>query len=204
MLRGIDLTVESGTALVLTGANGAGKTTLLRIVATLLRPSSGGGTVDGLSLADDGELIRARTAYVSARGFVYDDLSAAENLRFAARLVDRPVPEGRIADLLAGVGLAHADEQTVRTFSTGMRRRLALVALRLRPLRLALLDEPYAGLDTDGIALVDRIVEELLAAGTAVILASHQAGEATRRASRALRLEGGRLVNAAGADGRAG
>lgn len=204
MLRGIDLTVEPGTSLVLTGANGAGKTTLLRIIATLLKPSSGEGTVLGLSLADDGESIRAATGYVSARGFAYDDLSAAENLRFAARLVDRPVSDQRIAEILAGVGLGDATDQTVRTFSTGMRRRLALAVLRLRPLRLALLDEPYAGLDADGVALVDRLVGELVAAGTTVILASHQSGEATRRATRALRIEQGRLVDTATSDGRAG
>lgn len=204
VLRGIDLTVEPGTSLVLTGANGAGKTTLLRIIATLLKPSSGEGTVLGLSLADDGELIRAATAYLSARGFVYDDLTASENLRFAARLVDRPVSDEQIAELVADVGLARAADQTLRTFSTGMRRRLALATLRLRPLRLALLDEPYAGLDSDGVALVDRLVGELIAAGTTVILASHQAGEATRRATRALRIEEGRLVDAAYLDGRPG
>lgn len=204
VLRGIDLTVSSGTSLVLSGANGAGKTTLLRIVATLLKPSAGEGTVNGMSLARDGELIRAGTAYVSARGFVYDDLTAAENLRFASRLCGRPAPEDGIGDLLAGVGLAGAGEQTARTFSTGMRRRLALATLRLRPLRLALLDEPYAGLDDDGVTLVDRIVEDLLAAGTTVILASHQAGEATRRASRALRIEQGRLSEAPTPPGRAG
>ena len=204
VLQGIDLTVGSGSSLVLTGANGAGKTTLLRIVATLLKPSAGEGTVHGMSLARDGERIRAGTAYVSARGFVYDDLTAAENLRFASRLVGRPAPDDRIADLLAGVGLGRATEQTVRTFSTGMRRRLALATLRLRPLRLALIDEPYAGLDGEGVALVDRIVEELLAAGTTVILASHQAGEATRRASRALRIEQGRLIDAPVPAGRGG
>ena len=194
VLRGIDLSVEPGTSLVLTGANGAGKTTLLRIVATLLRPSSGEGSVGGLSLAGDGDRIRARTAYVSARGFVYDDLTAAENLRFAGRLAGHPVASDTVDTLLATVGLPRAADQTVRTFSTGMRRRLALVTLLLRPIHLALLDEPYAGLDTEGIALVDRMVEHLLAAGTTVILASHQAGEATRRAGRALRLEDGRLV----------
>lgn len=194
VLRGIDLTVEPGTSLVLTGANGAGKTTLLRIVATLLRPSSGDGRVDGRSLATDGERIRAGTAYVSARGFVYDDLTAAENLGFAGRLAGHPVGSGTVDTLLATVGLARAADQTVRTFSTGMRRRLALATLQLRPLHLALLDEPYAGLDTEGIALVDRMVEQLLAAGTTVILASHQSGEATRRAGRALRIEDGRLV----------
>lgn len=204
MLRGVDLTIEPGTSLVLTGANGAGKTTLLRIVATLLKPSSGEGTVLGLSLAEDPERIRAATGFVSARGFAYDDLTAAENLRFAARLVDRPLSNEQITGLLVGVGLARAGEQTVRTFSTGMRRRLALASLRLRPLRLALLDEPYAGLDLDGIALVDRLVGELVASGTTVVVASHQSGEATRRATRALRIEDGRLVEAADSDGRAG
>jgi ABC-type multidrug transport system ATPase subunit len=85
-----------------------------------------------------------------------------------------------------------------------MRRRLALATLRLRPLRLALIDEPYAGLDGEGVALVDRIVEELLGAGTTVILASHQAGEATRRASRTLRIEQGHLIDAPAPAGRAG
>lgn len=194
MLRGVDLTVAPGTSLVLTGANGAGKTTLLRVIATLLRPSAGEGAVFGLSLTDEAERIRERTGYVSARGFVYDDLTATENLRFAARLAGERVGQERIDGVLDSVGLAHAADQTVRTFSTGMRRRLALASLRLRPLRLALLDEPYAGLDTEGLAMVDRLVADLLAAGTTVVLASHQAGEATRRATRALRLEDGRLL----------
>lgn len=189
---------------MLTGANGTGKTTLLRILATLLRPSSGVGSICGLSLTEDGERIRALTAYISARGFVYDDLTAAENLAFAARLADVPAPREQIAELLGTVGLARAADQTVRTFSTGMRRRLALAALRLRPLRLALLDEPYAGLDADGVRLVDRMVEDLLVADTAVILASHQAGEATRRAARSLRIEHGRLVPESGGAAGAG
>jgi len=194
VLRGIDLTVAAGSTLVLVGANGAGKTTLLRIISTLLRPSRGDGTVDGLSLTGDGDRIRARTAYVSARGFVYDDLTAAENLRFAARLAGESASDDHVGELLAMVGLAHVADQTVRTFSTGMRRRLSLAGLRLRPLRLALIDEPYAALDDEGMALVDRLVEDLVAEGTTVILASHQSGEATRRATRTLRLHEGRLV----------
>lgn len=194
VLRGIDLVVAPGSTLVLVGANGAGKTTLLRIIATLLRPSRGEGTVDGLSIKDDGDRIRARTAYVSARGFVYDDLTAAENLRFAARLAGESASDSQVGELLATVGLARVADQTVRTFSTGMRRRLSLAGLRLRPLRLALIDEPYAALDDEGMTLVDRLVEDLVAEGTTVILASHQSGEATRRASRTLRLDEGRLV----------
>lgn len=194
VLRGIDLELPAGSSLALTGANGAGKTTLLRIVATLLRPSSGEGRIDGLSLRDDAARIRARTVYVSARGFVYDDLTASENLRFAARMADASPTDARLGELLEDVGLDAAADQVVRTFSTGMRRRLVLATLRLRSVRLALLDEPYAGLDADGTRLVDRIVADLRGAGTSVIIASHQDGEATRTASRALRLVDGRLT----------
>ena len=193
MLRGIDLTVPSGSCLVLTGDNGAGKTTLLRILATLLRPSSGRVKIDGLPLASEADSIRGRLAYVSARGSVYDDLTAVENLRFTGRLTGVDVSEDGLSGILESVGLGKATEQPVRSFSTGMRRRLALSVFRLRPVRLALIDEPYAALDADGMAIVDRMVADLLAAGTTVILASHQAGEATRRADRTMRVVDGRL-----------
>ena len=195
VLRGIDLSVAPGAFVVLTGANGAGKTTLLRVLATLLRPTSGEGRVDGLSLEEEAGTIRERIAYVSARGFLYDDLTATENLRFTARLADAPVESDRIAELQAAAGLAHAGEQPVRTFSTGMRRRLSLITLRLRPVRVALIDEPFAGLDAEGVGLADRIIEDLRAAGTTVLLASHQSSAATIRADRKLRIVDGRLAD---------
>jgi ABC-2 type transport system ATP-binding protein/oleandomycin transport system ATP-binding protein len=197
VLRGVDLRVAPASSLVLTGPNGSGKTTLLRIIATLLRPSSGGGSVAGFELRGGAEQIRGRVGYLSARGFLYDELNGSENLRFAARLAGVEAGPVRIAELLDSAGLADAAEQRVRTYSTGMRRRLALAALRLRTLDVALLDEPYAGLDADGIGQVDRMVSRFRESGTAVILASHQAGEATRLADQALRLEAGRLVGVA-------
>ncbi len=179
---------------MLTGANGSGKTTLLRLVATLLRPSSGTGTVCGLPLGSAGDRIRDRIGYVSTRGTLYDDLTAPENLRFAARLNGAPASDARIADLLKGAGLKEARNQRVRTYSTGMRRRLSLTVLRLRRLELVLMDEPYSGLDTEGMKMVDRMVGEFLDSGTTVIIASHQSGDATRQATQTYRIEDGRLV----------
>lgn len=196
MLRGVNLRVAAGSSLILTGSNGAGKTTLLRIIATILRPSSGTGSVAGLELRAGAEEIRGRVGYLSARGFMYDELDGSENLLFAARLAGIEAGPSRIAELLETSGLADAGRQRVRTYSTGMRRRLALAALRMRPLDVALLDEPYAGLDVEGIDQVDRIVARFRESGTAVIIASHQAGEATRSADVALRLEAGRLMPA--------
>ncbi|MFQ5529145.1 MAG: heme ABC exporter ATP-binding protein CcmA [Gemmatimonadota bacterium] len=198
VLRGVDLSVARGSSVVLTGANGSGKTTLLRVVATLLRPSSGAGSVCGLPL-NQGDRIREHVGYVSSRGTLYDDLTAAENLRFAARLTGASAPAGRIDELLDMAGLTGARDQRVRTYSTGMRRRLSLTTLRLRPLDLVLMDEPYSGLDTEGMAMVDRMVGEFLGVGATVLLATHLEGEATRRATAGYRIEDGRLVPAGAA-----
>lgn len=196
VLAGVDLCLLAGSTLALTGSNGAGKTTLLRILATLLKPSAGEGEICGIPLRSGGDEIRARVGFVSARGFLYDELTAAENLRFAARLAGASPGEARIAEFIAEAGLSRAAEQHVRTFSTGMRRRLALSTLMIRPLELALVDEPYSGLDDQGVEYVDALVERLNAAGTAVVIASHQEGRATRGADVAARIESGGLRRA--------
>lgn len=193
MLRGVDLTVAPGTSVVLKGANGAGKTTLLRLIATLIRPSSGTGSVCGHPLARSGDRIRDHVSYLSARGTLYDDLTAAENLVFAAKLCDVRLDDSRIDELLVGAGLETARDLRVRAFSTGMRRRLSLAGLRLRPVDLALMDEPYSGLDTEGMRMVDGLIGDLLNRGTAVIVATHLAGDATRRATDTYAIRDGRL-----------
>jgi len=201
VLRGIDLRVEPGTTLALVGPNGAGKTTLLRLVSTLLKPSSGEGSVCGHDLRTEGDEIRRRTGLLTVRGYAYDELTAEENLRFAARMSGMRPDRSVLRDALARVSLADTAEQRVRTFSTGMRKRLVLAQLRIRPIELALLDEPYAGLDTQGMALVDEYVREFRSEGTTVIIASHQAGEATRRAEQTAVLSGGVLTSADAVDG---
>jgi ABC-type multidrug transport system ATPase subunit len=193
VLRGVDLRVERGTTLALVGPNGAGKTTLLKCLVTLLHPSGGGGTVCGYDLREETDQIRERVGLVTVRGYIYDDLSAEENLRFTARMCGLDLSAESYRAALARVGLERVADQRVRTFSTGMRKRVVLAQLRLRPLELALLDEPYAGLDLQGMSLVDEFVREFRASGTTVIIASHQAGEATRSAEQTLVLREGRL-----------
>ena len=180
--------MDRGTTLALVGPNGAGKTTLLKCLATLLQPSDGGGTVCGYDLRKEGDAIRARVGLVTVRGYVYD-----ENLRFSARMSGLKLGPDEYRAALARVGLERVAEQRVRTFSTGMRKRVVLAQLRIRPLELALLDEPYAGLDTQGMALVDEFVREFRDEGTTVIIASHQAGEATGAAEQTLILKDGQL-----------
>lgn len=175
------------------GPNGAGKTTLLKLVATLLRPSAGDAFVMGHSIRNEPDAVRERTGLLTVRGFLYDDLTAAENLHFTMRMAGlAPRPE-TIARVLERVGLAGVADHRMRTFSTGMRKRLAFGQLLVRPLEIALLDEPYSGLDTQGTRLVDEVVQEFKTAGTTVVLASHQDGEAVRDAEQTGVLRKGRL-----------
>jgi ABC-2 type transport system ATP-binding protein len=178
-LDGVSLTVEPGELRGLLGPNGAGKTTLLRTLFGLIRPDRGsiellGRTLDGTD----------PSAHAGVAGFVeepafYPYLSGAANLELLARL-DDDVPGARapeIASVLARVGLAQRGSDRVSGYSTGMRQRLGIAAALLRSPRLLLLDEPTSGLDPEGAESVGRLLRELAAAGTAVLLSSHLIGE---------------------------
>ena len=196
-LRGVDLAVPRGAVVALLGANGTGKTTLLRVISTLLRPTAGRVEVLGHALPAGGDAIRARTAFMTAGGHAYEELTGVENLRFAARMSATAATDADLRDALAAVDLAEAGDVPVRSWSTGMRRRLELARLRLRPLDLALLDEPFTSLDEAGVGLVHEAVRGWRDAGAAVLIASHRIDEATRHADDVVRLEGGRVAAAA-------
>lgn len=192
-LREVSLEVSRGESLALFGPNGAGKTTLLRVFATLLRPTRGDAEIFGHSVRREIAAIRARTGLLTATGFLYDDLTALENLRFASLMSGvRPEPE-HLEKSLGRVGLSETAGMRVRAFSTGMRRRLELARLLLRPLDLVLLDEPFISLDSDGVELVTRVLAELRELGATVVFASHQHADAYKAADRIALLRNGRL-----------
>ena len=172
-LAGVSLRVDAGRAVGLLGPNGAGKTTLLRILATAIRPSYGRAAVDGYDLGRDSAIVRERVAYLSHATGLYDDLTARENLRFSAEMLATEDATDRVERALADVGLAARAGDRVREFSAGMRKRLALGRILLGRASLVLLDEPYAALDADGMALVDRLLAAWRDVGVAVLVASH-------------------------------
>ncbi len=196
-LAGVSLRIDAGRSVALLGPNGAGKTTLLRILATAIRPSFGSAAVDGLDVARHGELVRTRVAYLSHATGLYDDLTAAENLRFAATLLDVPRAEieSRTRTALADVGLAAVADQRVASFSAGMRKRTALGRILLSAHSLLLLDEPHAALDDEGMALVDDLLRRWREAGITVLVASHAVDRLAPLVDGTVRLEGG-LVSA--------
>jgi heme ABC exporter ATP-binding subunit CcmA len=189
-LAGVDLDVHSGEILLLAGPNGAGKTTLLRLIAGLVPLYSGEGEVNGVDLTVDRRSARGSLALVGHETFCYDDLTVRENLRFVARASggDGEDAEATIARLELG---AVAD-LTHRKLSAGQRRRLALGAALVRNPRLLLLDEPHAGLDADGRALLHDIVAAAPGEGRTVLMASHELDLARALATREVRVDSGR------------
>ncbi|MFQ5877240.1 MAG: ATP-binding cassette domain-containing protein, partial [Acidobacteriota bacterium] len=149
-LDGVDLTIRPGERILLLGPNGAGKSTLLRILATVLRPTSGTLTLYGLAPdGDDRVAIRRRIGFLSHQTFLYGHLTAAENLEFYARLYGLSDAPGRARAALASVGLSDREADPTRSLSRGMQQRLAIARALLHDPDLLLLDEPFTGLDRD-------------------------------------------------------
>jgi heme ABC exporter ATP-binding subunit CcmA len=187
---GVHLVVQRGEVVLLQGPNGAGKSTLLRVIATALSPTYGRGSVLGFDIARRRDEVRRRTDLLGHRTRLYEDLSAAENLRFACALFGadpRLVPGA-----LDRVGLAGVADERVGGFSQGMRQRVALARAMLRSAELLLLDEPYAGLDEQAKQVVDEVVLAAHAAGRTVVLATHDVTRAGL-ATRTVVVEAGRL-----------
>jgi heme exporter protein A len=186
-----DVRVAPGEVLLLRGPNGAGKTTLLRIVATALSPTYGRGSVLGFDLVREREAIRRHTDLLSHRTRLYEDLSAAENLRFWCRLLG--LDHAGIPATLDRMGLLEVAGERVRGFSQGMRQRVAIARTLLRRPQILLLDEPYTGLDAEAHHAVDDLIRDSSRDGRAVVVATHHPMQ-QGLADRVLHLDGGRIV----------
>jgi heme exporter protein A len=174
-LRAVTLRLEPGQTLALLGANGSGKTTLLKIVAGAVSPTT--GTV---SIFGDGSrhgLLRARShvGLLANETYLYDDLTATENVRFTLTMTGQAASDTRVLSALQAVRLVpHADDR-VRSFSSGMKRRLAVARVQVLQPRLLLLDEPYNSLDSDGAEMIDDWIRSVTATGGTVVVATHDA-----------------------------
>jgi heme exporter protein A len=186
-LARLDLELMAGERLVIMGANGSGKTTLLRMLATSSQPSRGSLRLFGLDPAREPEAVRSRLALLTHLPSLYDDLSGTENLQILARLLGRSLD---VSPWLHKVGLDDRPEP-VRSYSAGMRKRLSFARTLIQDPELVLIDEPYGQLDPEGFSLVDRMIDELAARGTTVILASHLVERASKLCDRGLLLHQG-------------
>jgi Cu-processing system ATP-binding protein len=191
-LQGVSIAVPEGRCVALIGHNGAGKTTLMKLVLGLIRPTRGTVSVLGRDPATAGKSFRQNLGFLPENVAFHDEMTGADTLAFYARL--KGVAANAGTSLLERVGLAHAAERRVKTYSKGMRQRLGLAQALLGEPKLLLLDEPTTGLDPVLRQEFFQIINELTARGTTVLLSSHILTELEARTDLAAILRDGRLA----------
>ena len=182
-VAGIDLSLERGDFLTVFGPNGAGKSSLLGLLAGALRPTRGRVFVNGARLDFGAVEWRRSIGVLSHQGFLYAQLTVAENLRFYGRLYGLDDLDRRIPQRLAHVSLEDRSDSLVGQLSHGMRQRLALARALLHDPNVVLLDEPYTGLDPSAAAVLRGVLTELKDGRRTVVMVTHNLGEGLALAS---------------------
>ena len=175
VLRSLDLEVKDGEIVTLLGNNGSGKTTLLRSINTLDKPDDYDvAEIDGYDLRSFPEEIRSRIGYLPHNPAFYPELTGFENLRFWLELNSIKDAESRARGFLAKVGLISFSDDLSGNYSRGMVQRLGFaIAISHTPTTL-LLDEPFTGLDSDGIAIIEKLLTKLRDENCSILLVSHE------------------------------
>ena len=195
VLRGVTLDVNAGECVALLGANGAGKTTLLRILAVLSRPTAGTVCLNGLDSERNAQQVRRLVGFVAHSPYLYDELTALENLLFFGKMYTVQDASERTRQLLQRVGLEKRANERVHTLSRGQVQRLSLARALLHAPQLLLLDEPDTGLDAEGNELLAELLSEHVREGGAVLFTTHQLERALTMSETILILDGGRIVS---------
>ena len=174
-VNGVTLEVASGEIHGFLGPNGAGKTTTIRMVAGLLKPTSGRIVVNGHDLASDPERAKASLGFIPDRPFLYEKLTAGEFLRFHGGLygLDGTAVGDRVHEMLELFELTRWEHELVESFSHGMKQRLVMCAAFLHRPQAVLVDEPMVGFDPRGARLIKDVFRKMSARGVAILMSTH-------------------------------
>lgn len=172
-LRDLSLEIHPGEYWMIVGPNGAGKTTLLKIIATLSQPTTGKIVIDEIKSEANRIHIRKQIGFIGHQSFLYENLTAEENLKFYARMYRLENIENRIANTLAQVGLTERKSDLVRTFSRGMQQRLSIGRALLADPTIILLDEPFSGLDQSAIENFVDLFTSLISPDRMIVMTTH-------------------------------
>ncbi len=194
-VREVSLTVETGEVFGFLGLNGAGKTTTIRVLLDLLRPTSGRAAVFGLDCQRQGIDVRARLGYLPGEPGFYEDMTGDALLRLLAALGERGVPAANRQRLLDRFEIARADlGRRLREYSTGMKRKLAIVQAFQADPALLILDEPTEGLDPLMQEAFYDLIADVKRRGRTVFMSSHVLSEVERVCDRIALIRAGALV----------
>lgn len=194
VLKDVDFEVEKGSIFALLGSNGAGKTTIIKILTTLLKQDSGTATINSFDVSAKPDYVRQSISLTGQFAAVDEILTGRENLMMIAKLRHVSNPRQVAVDLLNRLGLDHAADRRVSTYSGGMRRRLDIAMSLIGNPQLIFLDEPTTGLDPEGRTEVWNTVKELVDSGTTVFLTTQYLEEAEHLADRIAILHEGKII----------
>ena len=193
-LDGVSFAVGDGSTLALFGPNGAGKTTLIRVLSLLAHPTSGSVEINGLIAGHDDDAIRASIGVLSHNSFLYEQLTARENLLFYAKMYGISDARHRADELLERVTLADRADDLVRGFSRGMRQRVAIARCLMHQPAVVLLDEPYTGLDRHASQALTDMLRQLRGENRTIVITTHNINEAFTLADELAVMVRGRMV----------
>jgi ABC-2 type transport system ATP-binding protein len=196
VLECIDFSVRRGTVMALLGPNGAGKTTTIRILSTLLLPDDGQALINGFDVVKEANKVRGVIGLTGQNAALDEYLTGEENLRMIGRLYRLSYSDikQRSRELLELFDLVEASRRTVKTYSGGMRRRLDLAVSLIASPPVIFLDEPTTGLDPRSRLIMWDIIEQLVAAGTTILLTTQDMDEADHLADRIVVIDGGKII----------
>ncbi len=182
----VSLDVNDGEVFGLLGPNGAGKTTLVRMLACLILPTGGTATINGMDILESRPLIRETIGYLPETPGLYEDLTPVQNLRFFGELhsIEPGELNRRIDSLLEDFGLSSRRDDSVSTFSKGMKQKLAIARAIIHEPSVIFLDEPTSGLDPEAVAMVREVIRGLRAEGRIIFLNTHNLDEAEKLCDR--------------------
>ncbi len=194
----LNLTVEKGESLAILGPNGAGKTTLIKILSTLIRPTSGTVKINGFDIIEEAEKVKRQIGVVSHNSFLYEELTAKENLEFYSNVYG--VSDSKINSLLDTVGLQFRADDLVGTFSRGMLQRLSIARSVLHEPEVLLLDEPTTGLDVKSKHTFFEMIKEQNQGGKTIVLTTHHLEEAEELCQKVVIMDRGKVIKSGSID----
>jgi heme exporter protein A len=195
ILRGVNLSIKEGQTVAILGPNGAGKSTILKVIATLIKPSSGEVLINNKEIKKHALEVKSLIGYLPHASLLYDHFTPLENLLFFGKLYGVKDVEKRAKELIEKVGLSFFLHEPVKSFSRGMIQRVAIARAIVHEPRILLLDEPHTGLDQQAIVILNKVILEMKAQGTTTVMVTHDFKQAAEICDRIIIVKNGKIVD---------